>query len=337
MSLTAWYPLQASNPSRVYDFSGWQRHATTSGSLTQKPTPLGAMGLNNNGGANSFLTPTLASGYPCTIAAWVVANSTSSGYRNVVRSNSGGGGSNQSLAIYHWPDNHWRLYIDPSTIDGGAVTRGLIYHLVGTQTDSPSALAKFYVNGVYKGQVADYNPIVQAFQCFDDFHAQRLDGTIQDIRFYNRALTDAEVFALYDPATRWDLYAPVARRTYVFLHGGASIVSLTKGSFGYTGRGAATNARENVGVTKGGLGFGGQNLTVNAREVLAVAKAAFSWTGQAATAVVQSAQTVLVAASRFAWSGASLLVPGVVAHAFTWLPWIRTRDRVRSPTTVPKD
>ena len=123
----------------------------------------------------------------------------------------------------------------------------------------------------------------------------------------------------------------------MFLGGGATVVSIAQGALGYTGKAAATNARENVGVTQSGFGFSGQNLIVNARQVLAVAKAALSWTGQTATAIVQSAQTVVVGAARFVWSGAALTVPGAAAHMFTWLPWIRTRDRVRPSTTVPKD
>ena len=37
------------------------------------------------------------------------------------------------------------------------------------------------------------------------------DGPIGEVRAYNRALSAAEVWALYDPATRWELYRPVAR------------------------------------------------------------------------------------------------------------------------------
>lgn len=31
-----------------------------------------------------------------------------------------------------------------------------------------------------------------------------------EVRYYDRALSDAEIWSLYDPATRWDLYEPVA-------------------------------------------------------------------------------------------------------------------------------
>lgn len=38
-----------------------------------------------------------------------------------------------------------------------------------------------------------------------------ISGRITDIRVYNRVLSDAEVYQLYDPATRWELYQPMAR------------------------------------------------------------------------------------------------------------------------------
>lgn len=36
-------------------------------------------------------------------------------------------------------------------------------------------------------------------------------GSVYDLRIYNRALTDAEVWQIYDPATRWELYKPTRR------------------------------------------------------------------------------------------------------------------------------
>lgn len=35
-----------------------------------------------------------------------------------------------------------------------------------------------------------------------------------EFRIYNRALTDSEIWQLYDPRTRWDLYYPLNRRTF---------------------------------------------------------------------------------------------------------------------------
>jgi hypothetical protein len=41
-----------------------------------------------------------------------------------------------------------------------------------------------------------------------------LNGCLGDARIYNRALTATEVWNLYNPATRWDLYAQPNRRVY---------------------------------------------------------------------------------------------------------------------------
>jgi hypothetical protein len=47
-------------------------------------------------------------------------------------------------------------------------------------------------------------------------------GQIAEIRIYNRALTDAEVWALYDPRSRWDLYWQPNTRAYSFMSAAAS-------------------------------------------------------------------------------------------------------------------
>jgi hypothetical protein len=43
------------------------------------------------------------------------------------------------------------------------------------------------------------------------------DGLIADVRIYKRALSDAEVWALYDPRSRWDLYWQPNTRAYSFM------------------------------------------------------------------------------------------------------------------------
>jgi hypothetical protein len=40
-------------------------------------------------------------------------------------------------------------------------------------------------------------------------------GQMQDLRRYDRALSAAEIYTLYDPRTRWDLYAPITRRVWI--------------------------------------------------------------------------------------------------------------------------
>lgn len=50
-----------------------------------------------------------------------------------------------------------------------------------------------------------------------------LDGQVADARLYKRALSDAEVYALYNQETRWDLYYPLGRRVHVFLGDGGPV------------------------------------------------------------------------------------------------------------------
>ena len=50
-----------------------------------------------------------------------------------------------------------------------------------------------------------------------------------DVRLYHRVFTAAEMWALYDPTTRWDLYAAPSRRVYFDV--GASGVSLSPGVY----------------------------------------------------------------------------------------------------------
>jgi len=49
----------------------------------------------------------------------------------------------------------------------------------------------------------------------DDSADGDFSGRLADVRVYNRALSDAEVAALYAPATRWDLYQPLRQRVFI--------------------------------------------------------------------------------------------------------------------------
>lgn len=50
----------------------------------------------------------------------------------------------------------------------------------------------------------------------------QMDGWITDVRCYTRVLSAAEVFSLYDPQTRWDLYYPIGLVTHSFPSAGVS-------------------------------------------------------------------------------------------------------------------
>lgn len=60
-------------------------------------------------------------------------------------------------------------------------------------------------------------------------------GHILECRIYARALSLNEFWTHYDPSTRWNLYAPVVRRTYIVLAGSGNTSAPGKGTATLTG------------------------------------------------------------------------------------------------------
>jgi hypothetical protein len=91
---------------------------------------------------------------------------------------------------------------------------------IGSNTDSRSAVTG--IDNMAVGVLARLTP------------AAALDGWVDDVRVYNKALTAAEVWALYDPLTRWELYGQPSQRSYFFLSDANSALLLrlqTEGLF----------------------------------------------------------------------------------------------------------
>lgn len=49
------------------------------------------------------------------------------------------------------------------------------------------------------------------------------EGSLDDCRIYNRALTPIEVYQLYAPQTRWELYQPIQRDVFAFVAAAAGL------------------------------------------------------------------------------------------------------------------
>lgn len=78
----------------------------------------------------------------------------------------------------------------------------------GIGTDIPSSTNNYY------------------FGLWQDGNSRSCPCHIVEARVYNRALTDTEVFSLFDPATRWDLYEQEDRKIFVDLAAGRIMSSL---------------------------------------------------------------------------------------------------------------
>ena len=61
-----------------------------------------------------------------------------------------------------------------------------------------------------------------------------LNGQMFDARIYNRSISAAQNWALYDPATRWDLWYQPGRKLYSFAPAGGTNYTLTAAAGAYT-------------------------------------------------------------------------------------------------------
>lgn len=85
--------------------------------------------------------------------------------------------------------------------------------------DCAASQVLLYVDGVYNNAAA--GNATSNIDCARGFYigahtsaGTSLSGRIADVRVYNRALTSSEIMALYQPSTRWELYAKTNRRAF---------------------------------------------------------------------------------------------------------------------------
>ena len=99
-----------------------------------------------------------------------------------------------------------------------------------------------YVNGVRSAVVAsagadDHGTVNLAIGAAS-YNNRLLTGSIFDVRWYDRVLSDGEIWGLYDPTTRWDLYEEFGRNIQVAAAGEAPPPSgLPAGSLSLLGAG----------------------------------------------------------------------------------------------------
>jgi hypothetical protein len=221
--LYAWYPLQPSILTPYVYPSGQiapfvERSLT--GTVQQAAASIGGLCYNGvPGGSADGMSRTLTFPLPVpfTIACWhyprtlnsqtCVYNTTVSGFVGWYLYDQGGTPSFQAF--------------DGSTGTATATTSHVTnqwQHLVGVEYATNSRAC--FRNGAGKGTntttVAPGSPTnreeIGAIGGISSW-----DGLIADVRIYKRALSDAEVWALYDPRSRWDLYWQPNTRAYSFM------------------------------------------------------------------------------------------------------------------------
>ncbi len=142
--------------------------------------------------------------------------------------------------------------IDKTDVSGAVWPTERWVH-VGVTYSGASVVA--YIDGrvadtsvLFAGGLDPWSGNIRVGQRVDAGAARDFEGIIGPVMLYNRAISPAEIWALYDPRTRWELYAPQVRRVYVDLGGGGGptyTLTCDAGSYSLTG----TDATLTVGRT----------------------------------------------------------------------------------------
>ena len=162
-------------------------------------------------GVNDYITSSAPGGLTsATISVWVKLNSLSpESQYNLFAYTFGGQGAgshDKDLSVdstgkaffYIW-DGGGKAAISTTTL-----STGIWYHIVGVTNGSAT---KIYINSVLENSVnsgASYgggNSFVMSFIKVSDGWGRYLNGTLDKVRVYNRALTAGEVLALYAQET----------------------------------------------------------------------------------------------------------------------------------------
>ena len=225
--LVAFWPLGEILPTLYFDYvrgrGSGPFNLTQTGTMTRAVGPFGqGLATSNTGVTTNYLsvssTPVTAT--PITCACWIYPFSIST-YWNAWNS------------VQTGLDDYFNLYINnpgngvigasTSTTAAGEAIASATGSLVANQWQhacvvwTSATLRAAYRDGWNKGT----NTTSRTPSGLDAMNVGiypggfgPLNGRLAHLCIWNRALTDDEVFELYEPPTRWDLYYPTGRKTY---------------------------------------------------------------------------------------------------------------------------
>lgn len=184
------------------------------------------VGVRNNEAQN----PTAA----ITVAAWVKVAGGTNAFRTVISKPSGAGWSNPFARYCLRLEGTGTTFLDNGIcffVETGAALGNIVggntpvlpsshlRHLVGTYD---GVTLKTYLDGRLDGTKSLVTSITPSTQplAIGTRNVTSVDeswnGQIFDARVYGRALSETEVWQLFDPKTRWDLYQPLRQRAFSF-------------------------------------------------------------------------------------------------------------------------
>lgn len=159
------------------------------------------------------LSPTygLKAGQDFTMTWWGQVDAWPGGGKNAGMWRTGASATGLTFIIWFLTSARPWIYWGGSEIflpgSGGLPALGVPYHLAWVIRSA--ATVEFYINGRLDSSATHSNatPAESIYYLGWQFNtSERFSGQWSDTRFYNRALSAAEVWHLYAPQTRWDLY-----------------------------------------------------------------------------------------------------------------------------------
>lgn len=205
---TGHWKLNHANGTSAVDSSPFVNNGTLNGSVRWATDCGGMACFDFDGSSNYFTIPNASQLQPTealTIAAWVKGNAWGSGsdVETILRK----GESNPNNFAFHISDGRVELVLDGN--DGAGIrsattlSTGSWYHVAATW-DGESV--KIYINGVLNNSGSktgtlstDTRPLYIGGRSSADL----FDGTIRDVRFHNRALSESEILLLAGLVGHW--------------------------------------------------------------------------------------------------------------------------------------
>lgn len=220
--LIAWWPvgptLRDSSPGQLPDRVGGHV-AAYAGSMLTRPSQMG-IALQNNGVGSTYLSFSTSArlsfpssegtmSYWCKLTNATPATDDLSGF---------GIWMMPANFVSHYPLSSGLVYCGEMSTDrpiNGVSPLADVdrtqWHLVTVVSRAGTDNYRFFQNGrlMAAGTRGGWPSMLGTARLFGQHFAGNnyvVDGSCCDFRIWNRALTDAEVWELYQPSTRWDLY-----------------------------------------------------------------------------------------------------------------------------------
>ena len=206
VGLVAWWTALAERGAGMWRERVVGSTATFTGTITWESDPELGSRLNFSRAGTSYIVTGIAAqtAAPFSLAAWIRPTNGAT-YRSIMGCTSNGG--------IEWRlsnTSHLELLQQSTALiatSTGTVTNDATNHVAFTYASG--GVWTFYINGFASG--TGTNSVTFTAGNIDLGHhptlgGEEYDGAMADVRIYNRALSAAEVWQLYAPQTRWDLY-----------------------------------------------------------------------------------------------------------------------------------